>query len=52
MTVRSVDVLGVRVDDVTYDEAVALVDSFIRAGGPHVVDLLDRAYRAGDARGR
>src|SRR5688572_1730600 len=34
---RSVDVLGVRVDDVTYDEAVALVDRFIAEGGPHVI---------------
>ena len=37
MSVRSIDVLGVRVDDVTYDEAVALVDRFIAEGGPHVV---------------
>jgi len=34
---RSIDVLGVRVDDVTYDEAVALIERWIAEGGPHVV---------------
>ena len=34
---RSVDILGVRVDDVTYDEAVALVERFIAERGPHAV---------------
>ena len=33
----SLDVLGVRVDDVTYDEALAAIEGFIAAGGPHVV---------------
>ncbi|MCC6176028.1 MAG: WecB/TagA/CpsF family glycosyltransferase [Chloroflexi bacterium] len=31
------DVLGVRVDDVTYDETIALVDRFIAEGTPHIV---------------
>ena len=34
---RSVDILGVRVDDVTYDEAVALVERFVAERGPHAV---------------
>jgi N-acetylglucosaminyldiphosphoundecaprenol N-acetyl-beta-D-mannosaminyltransferase len=34
---RSVNILGVRVDDVTFDEAVALVDRFVEEGGPHAV---------------
>jgi N-acetylglucosaminyldiphosphoundecaprenol N-acetyl-beta-D-mannosaminyltransferase len=34
---RSIDVLGVRIDDVTYDEAVGLVERWIAEGGPHVV---------------
>lgn len=39
---RSLDILGVRVDDVTYDEAIALIVGWIDdarrgAGGPHVV---------------
>jgi len=33
--VRSVRILGVRVDDVTTDETLALVDSFIGEGKPH-----------------
>lgn len=35
--VRAVEILGVRVDDVTYDETVALVERFIAGGGPHVI---------------
>jgi N-acetylglucosaminyldiphosphoundecaprenol N-acetyl-beta-D-mannosaminyltransferase len=35
--VRSVDILGVRVDDVTFDEAIALVHRFLDEGGPHLV---------------
>jgi N-acetylglucosaminyldiphosphoundecaprenol N-acetyl-beta-D-mannosaminyltransferase len=34
---RSIDILGVRVDDVTYDETVALVEQWIAEGGPHVI---------------
>jgi len=34
---RSVNVLGVRVDDVTYAETLALVEQFIAEGGPHVI---------------
>lgn len=36
-TSASVDILGVRVDDVTYAEAIDLIDGFVTAGGPHVV---------------
>lgn len=32
---RSVRILGVRVDDITEDEAVALAERMIEAGGPH-----------------
>ena len=35
--VRSIDILGVRVDDVTYDEAVRLVERWIAEGGPHPI---------------
>ncbi|MBX6772083.1 MAG: WecB/TagA/CpsF family glycosyltransferase [Chloroflexi bacterium] len=35
--VRAVDILGVRVDDVTLDEAVAICRSCIRSGEPHRV---------------
>ena len=31
---RAVDVLGVRVHDVTYDEALETLASFVDAGGP------------------
>lgn len=34
---RAVDILGVRVDDVTYAESVALVERFIREAGPHAI---------------
>src|SRR5947208_3408054 len=34
---RAVDILGVRVDDVTYAESVALIERFVREGGPHLV---------------
>ena len=34
---RSIDILGVRVDDVTFDEAVALIERWIAEGGPHAV---------------
>ncbi len=33
----AIDILGVRVDDVTYDEALALIERWIAEGGPHVV---------------
>ncbi len=33
----SLDILGVRVDDVTYDEAVALLRAFVAGGEPHYV---------------
>src|SRR3954447_6260750 len=51
-----IDVLGVRVDDVTYDDALALVEQFIAEGGPHAITTpnpeivmqtrQDPAYRA------
>jgi len=31
------DILGVRVDDVTYDEALAAIEGFVVAGGPHLI---------------
>ena len=34
---RSIEILGVRVDDVTYAESVALVERFIGERGPHLV---------------
>ena len=34
---RAVDVLGVRVHDVTQDEALAALDAFVRGGSPHRV---------------
>ena len=34
---RSIDVLGTRIDDVTYSEALALVERWIAEGGPHVI---------------
>jgi N-acetylglucosaminyldiphosphoundecaprenol N-acetyl-beta-D-mannosaminyltransferase len=36
-TLRRVAILGVAVDDVVEDEAVALADAMIRAGGPHQI---------------
>lgn len=35
--ITSLSILGVRVDDVTYDESLALIERFIHEGGPHVV---------------
>jgi N-acetylglucosaminyldiphosphoundecaprenol N-acetyl-beta-D-mannosaminyltransferase len=35
--VPAIDILGVRVDDVTYDEALGLVDRYIAEGGPHLI---------------
>src|SRR5215208_3927269 len=34
---RSIEILGTRIDDVTYDEALALIEGWIVEGGPHVV---------------
>ncbi len=34
---RSVEILGVRVDDVTLDETLDVVEDFIASGGPHAV---------------
>jgi N-acetylglucosaminyldiphosphoundecaprenol N-acetyl-beta-D-mannosaminyltransferase len=37
MPIRSVDVLGVRVDDVTYAEALAMLQTAVQSRTPHVV---------------
>lgn len=52
----SLSILGTRVDDVTYAETLALIERYIREGGPHVVTTpnpeivmlarRDPAYRA------
>jgi N-acetylglucosaminyldiphosphoundecaprenol N-acetyl-beta-D-mannosaminyltransferase len=34
---RSVSILGVRVDDVTFDEAVALIERYVNERGPHAI---------------
>jgi N-acetylglucosaminyldiphosphoundecaprenol N-acetyl-beta-D-mannosaminyltransferase len=34
---HSIDILGVRIDDVTYDEALALIERWIAEGGPHAI---------------
>jgi N-acetylglucosaminyldiphosphoundecaprenol N-acetyl-beta-D-mannosaminyltransferase len=34
---RAVDILGVRVDDVTYAESVALIERFVEERGPHSI---------------
>jgi UDP-N-acetyl-D-mannosaminuronic acid transferase (WecB/TagA/CpsF family) len=38
-TVRphAIDILGVPIDDVTYAEALALIEQYIAEGGPHIV---------------
>lgn len=36
-TAHSRDILGIRVDDVTYGEALEIIESFIAEGGPHQV---------------
>ncbi len=33
-TAHSLDILGVRVDDVTYDEALAAIEGFVVSSGP------------------
>jgi N-acetylglucosaminyldiphosphoundecaprenol N-acetyl-beta-D-mannosaminyltransferase len=37
LPVRSIDILGVRVDDVTYDETLALIERWLAEGGPHAI---------------
>ena len=37
LPVRSIDILGVRVDDVTFDETLALVERWMAEGGPHAI---------------
>src|SRR5262245_29807720 len=54
--VRSIDVLGCRVDDVTLDEAAALCERLIRAGRPAQVvtpnaEIVVAAQRLPDLRG-
>lgn len=41
---RQVPILGVAVDDVTADEALALADAMIRAGGPHQICTLNPEF--------
>lgn len=40
----SLNILGVRVDNVTYDEAVALVDSFLRVNGCHQIATVNPEF--------
>jgi N-acetylglucosaminyldiphosphoundecaprenol N-acetyl-beta-D-mannosaminyltransferase len=57
---QSIDILGVRVDDATYDDLLAAVDRFVASGRPHQVVTLnpemlvaahdDSAFRADLAR--
>lgn len=57
---ESIDILGVRVDDATYDDLLAAVDRFVASGRPHQVVTLnpemlvaahdDPAFRSGLAR--
>jgi N-acetylglucosaminyldiphosphoundecaprenol N-acetyl-beta-D-mannosaminyltransferase len=35
--VRSITILGTRVDDVTYPETLGLIERYVQEGGPHVV---------------
>ncbi len=41
---RAVEVLGVRVDDVTYVEALSLCEEFVAAGGPHLVTTVNTEF--------
>lgn len=41
---RAVEVLGVRLDDVTYVEALAAIASFIEEGGPHLVATVNTEF--------
>ncbi|MCL4459933.1 MAG: WecB/TagA/CpsF family glycosyltransferase [Chloroflexi bacterium] len=34
---KSIEILGVRIDDITYAEAIAIIGDFIRSGQPHQV---------------
>ncbi len=38
---RSVEILGVRVDDATYDDLIDLVDAFVASGRPHQIVTLN-----------
>ncbi|MHB1005635.1 MAG: WecB/TagA/CpsF family glycosyltransferase [Chloroflexota bacterium] len=42
--VRAVEVLGVRVDDVTYLDALVVCQLFIAAGGPHLVATVNTEF--------
>lgn len=42
--VRSVYVLGVRVDDVTFDDALELCDAFVAEGGPHLIATVNTEF--------
>lgn len=41
---NSIKILGVRIDDVTYDEAVARVDAFLRAGTFHQIATVNPEF--------
>lgn len=41
---RCADILGIRVDDVTMDEALAMVDAFIADGGPHQITTVNPEF--------
>lgn len=41
---QSLNILGVRVDDVTYDEAVVCVDSFLREDGCHQISTVNPEF--------
>ena len=43
-TLRSVRILGVRVDDVTMDETIALIERMIAAGGPHQIATVNPEF--------
>jgi len=42
--VKEVDFLGVRVDDVTLDDAVEAIEGFMREGGPHQVATVNPEF--------
>jgi N-acetylglucosaminyldiphosphoundecaprenol N-acetyl-beta-D-mannosaminyltransferase len=39
--VKSIEILGVRVDDATYDDLLACVDAFVASGEPHQIVTLN-----------
>ena len=41
---RSLAILGVRVDDVTYEETISLCGDFIQDGGPHLIATVNTEF--------